>query len=70
MTINTSPRIEVARTTEAECQGDEAESLGAWAPGSVKRNYLISRDNITFSEGPSGYLMSLIRHPLGVFVSL
>ena len=26
-------------------------------------------NNISFSEGPSGYLISLIRHPLGVFVS-
>jgi len=35
-----------------------------------EEGYLISWDNISFSEGPSEYLISLIRHPPGVFVSL
>src|SRR6266403_663734 len=36
----------------------------------VRHNYLISWDNVSFSEGPSAYLISLIRHPPGVFVRL
>jgi hypothetical protein len=39
-------------------------------PSRVEEDHLISWDNIYFSEGPSEYLISLIRHPFGVFVNL
>ena len=51
-------------------EGHEASAWWRRVHGLVRHNYLISWDNVSFSEGPSAYLISLIRHPLGVFLSL
>jgi len=51
-------------------EGHEASAWWRRVHRLVRHNYLISWDNVSFSEVPSEYLMSLIRHPLGVFVSV